>query len=216
MKSFRNLLLGAAGILFLTLSIALATGSRAIAQISSECIKICDEIPIRVVLTNVARIVGDVKITNDDDSPIPTRVNGAIQVDSSTRNALRTKQVLEVTDTFQREVTITLEPGDPTESVSFHVPQSRLLVIEGVSGYAQMGVVAQAPHVFFKTTTNGEIAGRLLFSSPNGGGLWNIYGQSIPSYADPASTVEVTFARFPNSTGTAKLSLTFTGHFIDQ
>jgi len=218
MKSFRNLLLASAGILFLALSLAMATGSRTIAQISSECIKICDEIPIRVALTNVARIVGDVKITNDGDSPIPTRVNNAIQVESSTRNPLRTKPVLEVTDTFQREVTITLEPGDSTEKVSFQVPQSRLLKIEGASGIAQMGAVIQFPQVFFRTTANGDPGVHILFSSLYpGNGVYSIFEPSpVLGYADPASTVEVSFSRVPNSTGTAKLSLTFTGHFIDQ
>ena len=219
MKRFRNLLLASAGIIFFALSLTLATGGRtAIAQITRECIRICDEIPIRVSLTNVARIVGDVKITNDGDSPIPTRVNNAIQVESSTRNALRTKPVLEVTDTFQREVTITLEPGDSTEKVSFQVPQSRLLVIEGVSGIAQMGPVFQLPQVLFKTTANGDPGVHYLFTSLYpGNGVYSIYQPSpVPGYADPASTVEVTFSRIPNSTGTAKLSLTFTGHFIDQ
>ena len=219
MKRFRNFLLASAGLLVFVLSLMLTTGGRTIAQITSECIRICDEVPVRVALTNVARIVGDVKISNDGDSPIPTRVNGAIQVDSSPRNALRTKSGLQVTDIFQREVTITLAPGDSNEKVSFLVPQSRLLVIEGASGFAQMGPGAQAPQVNFKTTANGDPAFHLLFSLPASGGGWNLSAPGwgpVLAYADPASTVEVTFARAGITIGTATMTLTFTGHFIDQ
>ncbi len=218
MKRFRNLLLASAGLLVFVLSLMLTTGGRTIAQITSECIRICDEVPVRVALANVARIVGDVRITNDDDSPIPTRVSGAIQVDSSPRNALRTKSGLQVTDIFQREVTITLAPGDSNEKVSFLVPQSRLLVIEGASGFAQMGPGPQAPQIIFKTTANGDPGVHLVFAQPGGGG-WNLsapgWGSAL-AYADPASTVEVTFARAGITIGTATMTLTFTGHFIDQ
>ncbi|MCM3903279.1 MAG: hypothetical protein ND866_16365 [Pyrinomonadaceae bacterium] len=211
-------MLASAGLLVFVLSLMLTTGGRTIAQITSECIRICDEVPVRVALANVARIVGDVRITNDGDSPIPTRVNGAIQVDSSARNALRTKSGLQVTDIFQREVTITLAPGDSNEKVSFHVPQSRLLVIEGASGFAQMGPGAQAPQVIFKTMANGDPGVHLVFANPGAGG-WTLSAPGwgpVLAYADPASTVEVTFARAGTTIGTATMTLTFTGHFIDQ
>jgi hypothetical protein len=130
MKRFRTLLLASAVLLLVVITVTLATGGRALAQITAECIKICDEVPVRVVLTNVARIVGDVRITNDSETPIPTRLNGAVQVDSSAQNAVRTRSALQVTDVFQREVVITLEPGQVTETTNFSVPQSRLLAIE--------------------------------------------------------------------------------------
>jgi hypothetical protein len=78
MKRFRNLFFALAGLLALVITVTLATNGRTLAQITSECIKICDEVPVRVVLANVARIVGDVRIINDSDSPIPTRLNGAV------------------------------------------------------------------------------------------------------------------------------------------
>lgn len=218
MKRFRNLFLASAALLSIVVTVTLATSGRTLAQITSDCIKICDEVPLRVVLTNVARIVGEVKITNDGDTPIPTRLNGAVLVDSSANNAVRTRLALQVTDVFQREVVITLEPGQFTETASFLVPQSRLLAIEAASGFAQMGTAFQAPAAFFRTVANGDQAGR-LFSSQQASGGWILspIGWGSPLlYADPASKVEVTFSRLGGAVGTAKATITFSGHYIDQ
>jgi hypothetical protein len=218
MKRFRNLFFALAGLLVVVITVALATGGRTLAQITTECIKICDEVPVRVVLANVARIVGDVRITNDSDTPIPTRLNGAVLVDSSAQNAVRTRSALQVTDVFQREVVITLEPGQVTETASFFVPQSRLLVIETASGFAQMGTAFQSPVVVIKTVANGDEAQRPLFAQQGGGG-WILtpfsWGPNF-GYADPASKVEVKFVRLGASVGTAKATVTLTGHYVDQ
>jgi hypothetical protein len=214
MKRFRNLLLASAGLMVVAITVTLATGGRALAQLTGECIKICDEVPIRVVLANVARIVGDVKITNDSDSPIPTKLNGSVLVDSSAQNAVRTRSGLQVTDVFQREVKITLEPNQIAEKVSFVVPQSRLLVIESFSGFATMGHPLQSPIVNFQTVANGEAG---VHSEQVIGG-WSLFppgGAFSKAYADPSSKVEVRFLR-TGGTGTATMTLTFTGHYIDQ
>lgn len=100
MKRVRNFMFASAGLLLIVVTVAVATGERTIAQITAGCIKICDEVPVRVALTNVARIVGDVKVANDSDSPIPTRLNGAVLVDSSAQNAVRTRSALQVTDVW--------------------------------------------------------------------------------------------------------------------
>lgn len=216
MKRFRSLLLASVGLLAFALAVSLSGAGRVIARQAQECVKICDEIPLSTVVRNVITVIGDVKITNDSDSPIPTRVNGPIQIASSTRDAVRTKPVLQVTDVFQREVKITLEPNDQISTASFNVPQNRLLVIEGWSGFAQMGSTLQYPKVSFKTTANGELGSFLVFAQPGGGG-WFLYhpGWGAKAYADPDSTVEVTFLRF-GFTGTATMTLTLTGYYIDQ
>src|SRR5262245_10128961 len=218
MKRFRNLFVASAALLVIVISVTVATGGRPLAQITTSSIRICDEIPIRVVLTNVARIAGDVKITNDGESPIPTRLNGSVLVDSSAQNAVRTKPALQVTDVFQREVVTTLEPGQPTGTSTFHVPHSRLLVIENASGFAQMGPPTQPPVVVIKTGANGEEGFRLL-SSQLGGGGWILSPMGwgpVFGYADPLSEVEVRFSRVGVTTGTAKATITLTGHYVDQ
>jgi hypothetical protein len=166
---------------------------------------------------NILSVIGEVKISNDSESPIPARVSGPIQIASSSVNAVRTKPVLQVTDTFQREVKITLEPNDHISNMTFNVPQSRLLVIEGWGGFAQMGNTAlQYPQVHFKTIANSSQVNYPVFAQTGGGG-WFLSdpGWGGKAYADPDSTVEVTFAR-SIATGTATMTLVLTGHYVDQ
>ena len=216
MKRFRNFLLASAGFFALTLAVSMSGVGSAIARQAQECVRICDDKPLSTVVQNVLRVIGDVKITNDSDSPIPTRVNGPVQIASSPRDSVRTKATPLVTDVFQREVKITLEPNDLIGTASFTVPASKLLVIEGWSGFAQMGSPLQFPKVLFKTTANGDLGSYLVFAQPGGGG-WFLHhpGWGAKAYADPASTVEVTFAR-SGGTGTATMTMTFKGHYIDQ
>src|SRR4030095_12083267 len=171
-----------------------------------------------VALTNIARIAGDVRITNESDAPIPTKLNGAVLVDSSAQNAVRTRSGLQVTDVFQREVVITLEPGQFTETATFSVPQSRLLVIETASGFAQMGTAFQSPVVVIKTVVNGDEGQRPLFGQQGGGGwILSPFGWgSTFGYADPGSKIEVKFIRIGGAVGTAKATITLTGHYVDQ
>ena len=158
MKRFRNVLLASIGLIFiLTLALALTGAGRAVAQGTRDCIKICDDAPLSTVVKNILSVIGEVKISNDSESPIPARVTGPIQIASSSSNAVRTKPALQVTDTFQREVKITLEPNDHSSTTTFNVPQSRLLVIEGWGGFAQMGNPVQFPQVYFKTIANGSL-----------------------------------------------------------
>lgn len=218
MKRVRNLMVASAGLLMIVVAVTVVAGRRSIAQITADCIKICDEVPVRVALTNIARFAGDVRITNESDAPIPTKLNGAVLVDSSSENAVRTRSALQVTDVFQREVEITLEPGQITETATFNVPQSRLLVIESASGFAQMGTPTQAPSVIIKTVANGDEAQRLLQPQlVSGGWILSPFGWgSVFGYADPASKVEVRFTRLGGGVGTAKATVTLSGHFIDQ
>lgn len=216
MKRFRNFLLASVGLVAFALAVSLSGPGRAIARQAQECVKICDEIPLSTVVKNVISVIGDVKITNDSDSPIPTRLNGPIQIASSPRDAVRTKPTLLVTDVFQREVKITLEPNDLGSIATFNVPQSRLLAIEGWAGFAQMGQAFQFPHVHFKTTANGDTVAYPVFIQQGVGGWFlNQPGWGGTAYADPGSTVEVTFTR-SNPVGTATMTLTLTGHYIDQ
>ncbi len=216
MKRFRNFLLASVGFFVLALAVSLSGVGRAVRGQAEECVRICDDKPLSTVVQNILRVIGDVKITNDSDSPIPTRVNGPVQIASSPRDSVRTKAVLLVTDVFQREVKVTLEPNDLIGTASFTVPTSKLLVIEGWTGFAQMGGPLQLPKVLFKTTANGDLGSHLVFAQLGGGG-WFLSqpGFGGNAYADPASTVEVIFTR-TGTTGTATMTLTFTGHYIDQ
>jgi len=216
MRRIRNFLIASIGFFVFALAVSLSGFGSAVARQAQECVKICDEIPLSTVVRNVITVIGDVKITNDSDSPIPTRVNGPIQIASSTRDSVRTKPTLQVTDVFQREVTITLEPNDQIGTASFNVPQSRLLVIEGWAGFAQMGHPLQVPHVSIKATGNGNTAFFPVFAEPGGGGWFLSHlGWGGKVYADPDSTVEIRFVR-TGTVGTATMTLTLTGHYIDQ
>jgi hypothetical protein len=219
MKRSRYLLLASVVIIGLVLAVSQSRAGRVIARQAQDCIKICDETPLSTIVKNVISVVGEVKISNDSDSPIPTRVNGSIDIASSPRRAVSTKATILVTDVFQKEVKITLPPNDLNGTASFTVPQSRLLAIEGWAGSAQMGHLTQFPHVHFKTTANGDPGVYPVFAQfgqPGSGAFFlSQPGWLGKVYADPASTVEVTFLR-SNPIGTATMSLTFTGHYIDQ
>lgn len=222
MNKFKNYLLASVGFLVLVLTISLTGVGTSIAQTTGECVRICTDAPLRVVVENVARIVGDVKITNDSASPVPTKNIGPVQVASSSREPVYIKFSLLVTDVFQKEVEIALVPGDAQGSASFSVPAGKLLVIEGVSGFAVMGNPNQKPQVGFKTTANNNLAQHLLFCNPFGSvgyqiGTWG----NITVYADPGSTVEILFQRSgfnggQGTAGTANLNVTFSGHTVDQ
>ena len=215
MKTSRNILFVSGGLFALVLTLALTTSGRAIAQTTGE--------PLRVVLEGIGRIVGDVRITNAADAPIPTRVEGPMEIVSSPGTAVRTRYGLRPADTFSRQVTIDLAANQFSGTASFAVPATRLLAIEGFSGFAQTAhPVWQYPTVRFSTTTNGEFAGHLVFASQTGGG-WFLYAPGWggnQAYADPDSTVEVFFSRPllgpAQATGPASMTLTFVGQYIDQ
>lgn len=217
MKRARYLLLASLVLVGLMLVVSQSRAGRVIARQAQECIKICDEVPISTIIKNVISVVGEVKINNDSDSPIPTRVNGSIDIASSSRRAVSTRETLLVTDVFQREVKITLEPNDFGSIATFTVPQNRLLVVDGWAGFAQMGQQPfQIPQVVIKATGNGNTVGFPVFVEQGGGGWFlNQPSWGPKFYADPDSTVEVRFGRVI-ATGTATMTLTLTGHYIDQ
>lgn len=215
MKTTRNIMFASVSVLALVLTLALTAPGRAIAQTTGE--------PLRVVLEGIGRIVGDVRITNAADSPIPTRVEGPIEIVSTSAAPVLTRRVLRPSDTFSKEVTINLTATQFSGIATFHVPATKLLAIEGFSGFAQVAQPAwQYPQVRFKTTTNGDTAWHLVFANQGGGG-WFL---SAPgwggnqAYADPGSTVEVFFSRpllgSTAATGSASMTLTFVGHYVDQ
>jgi hypothetical protein len=219
MKTSRNVLLASGALVALVLTLALTVSGRAVAQTTGQ--------PLRVVLEGIGRIVGDVRITNAADSPIPTRVEGAMEVISSPGTAVRTRYGLRLADTFSRQVTINLGPSQFSGTASFKVPASRLLAIEGFSGFAQTSHPAfpyasgPYPSVHYKTTTNGELIGHYVFVSQTAGG-WSLQAPGWggnKAYADPDSKVDVHFSRplGPASfNGPASMTLTFVGQYIDQ
>ena len=213
MKTSRNVLFVSGALFGLLLSLALTASDGAIAQTSE---------PLRVMLEGIGRIVGDVRITNAADSPIPTRVEGPLEITSSPGTPVAMKSGLRVVDTFSKEVTINLGPTQFSGTASFEVPGAKLLAIEGFSGFAQTAHPWQYPIVRFRTKTNGEFAMHVVFANQAGDG-WVLsppgWGGN-QAYADPDSTVELFFGRSlpsPGSNGgAASMTLTFVGHFIDQ
>ncbi len=145
--------------------------------------------------------------------------SNTVQVASSSQEPVLTTQVLLVKDVFQKELEITLVPGDAQGSTSFTVPAGKLLVIDDVSGFAVMGAdsIQQFPYALFKTTANNNLAGHFLVAQPFGAGFQIVTFGKSTIYADPGSTVELIFARSSfNTVGTAKLNMTFSGHYLSQ
>ena len=214
MKTSRNILVASGALFGLLLALALTASDRAVAQTSE---------PLRVMLEGIGRIVGDVRITNAADSPIPTRVEGPLEITSSPGTAVAMRSGLRVVDTFSKEVTINLGPSQSSSITSFAVPGVKLLAIEGFSGFAQTSHPAwQYPTVHFRTMTNGEPALHVVFAN-QAGDSWILYAPGWggnQAYADPGSTVDVFFGRPllgpAPQTGAASMTLTFVGHFIDQ
>ena len=213
MKTSRNVLFASGALFGLLLMLALTVSDSAIAQTSE---------PLRVVLDGIGRIVGDVRITNAADSPVPTRVEGPMEIISSPGTAVQMRSGLRVVDTFSKQVTINLGPSQMSGTASFEVPGAKLLAIEGFSGLAQTAHPTwQYPVVRFRTMTNGEFAVHWV-SASQAGGDWVLHapGWGGKAYADPDSTVDVFFSRPAPGTGPspgpASMTLTFVGQFIDQ
>jgi hypothetical protein len=202
MKRPSDYLLASAGFLVLVLALAHTASGRAIAQ-------------------EFVRIVGDVRITNTLDSPIPTKINEPVPVASSPHDPVLTKATLLVIDTFQKQVTINLPVGQLLGTASFVVPGAKLLRIESVSGFAQTGPVSlpggiNDPFVTYSTTANGNPGAHFVFEEWAGNGWFLSPGYSgTLAYADPDSTVNVLFQR-KSAIGPGTMTLTFTGHFMDQ
>ena len=110
MKTSRNILVASGAVFSILLTLALTGSGRAIAQTSE---------PLRVVLDGIGRIVGDVRITNAADSPIPTRVEGPMEIISSPGTAVQMRYGLRVVDTFSKQVTINLGPSQVSGTASF-------------------------------------------------------------------------------------------------
>ena len=202
MKRPRDFLFVSAGFLILVLTLTHTTSGRAIAQ-------------------EFLRVVGDVRIINSLDSPIPIRANDPIPVASSPDKPVMTTTTLAAINVFQKEVKISLPPMVLGGTASFVVPNLKLLAIESVSGFAKTGPAPVGwgindPTVIFNTTVNGNQAGHFVNEQPAGDGWFLSAGYGgIVAYADPDSTVNVLFLRKSGS-GTGTMTLTFTGHFIDQ
>jgi hypothetical protein len=128
MKTSRNVLFASGAVFGVLLTLALTVSDSVIAQTSE---------PLRVVLDGIGRIVGDVRITNASDSPIPTRVEGPLEMTTSPGTALQMRSGLRVADTFSKQMTINLGPSQFSATASFQVPGAKLLAIESFSGFAQ-------------------------------------------------------------------------------
>ena len=196
MKRFGNFLIASVGFLIFVLAVTLTDIGRTVAQSTGDCIKLC----------------------TDDSAPLATRIAGAVQIASSPSNAVRTRATLQFTDVFQKEVKMTLDPGVPIGGVKFNVPQSRLLVIEAWDGFVDLPFNNGVPQVKVRTTANGETASHQVWTIANlygGGGYLLVPFGSMKVYADPGSEIVVSVQR-QGTIGTANLSLTLTGHYIDQ
>jgi hypothetical protein len=95
-------------------------------------------------------------------------------------------------------------------------PGPLLLVIDNVGGFASVGVTGDFFEADFITTVNNLVAAHFLTSFPSGPLQYSVFTPG-PTYADPGSTVVTVYKRQGgNTSGVAKLNVTFSGHYISQ
>jgi hypothetical protein len=201
MNRVKNFIIAGLGLMVLALSLSLSGAGSAIAQRAEDCVRICDESPIRTLAQGV------------------TLITGTVRVESSAREPLYVKPGLVVTDVFQKQLNIFLQPGIPEATASFSVPAGKLLSIDDVLAKATMGHPNQIPDITIKTTVNGVAVEHPLALS----WAWANWTIQKPGtiYADPGSDVTVVFSTHSfygnagENTGAA-LKLSLTGHYIDQ
>ena len=199
MKKFKNYLFASVGFLVLMLTISLTGIGTSIAQTASECVRICTDEPLRVVVENIARI----------------------QIASSSRAPVYITQALLVTDVFQKEIDISLNEGQADGSAHITVPPGKLLDIKSFSGTAVVRN-GQFAVVDVVTQANGNTASHKplmnFLGSAQGDAMYS-FGYFGDTYADPGSDIEVSFHRgtgSPNPKGMASLNITLSGHYINQ
>lgn len=236
-RFFKSCLLASAGLAILAGTLSFTAPGRALAQrVEEGCIRICDTAsnPLHVIVQGITRVTGDVTINNAN--AIATTVTGPVQVTTSRGESLYVIPRMRLDDRFQKSVSLSMADGQSTVSTTFAVPAGKLLVIESATGSAltTTGLNAanvQFPLVLVRTTTEGNsfphplattfATGVTNQEATNAyevfGTRWNIGGM-IQLYADPGTEIEVIFERpttVKGTKGTASLSLTLSGHYID-
>src|SRR5215207_1131446 len=139
MKRLKSCLLASAGLVILAATLSLTAPGRAFAQrVGEDCVRICDTAasPLHVIVRGVTRVTGDVTINNE--SAIATTVTGPVQVTTPRGESLSVVPKMKVEDVFQKQVSLTLQPGDMQEVQVIQVPSPKLLEIRYASGTALM------------------------------------------------------------------------------
>lgn len=243
-RFFKSCLLASAGLVILAVTLSFTTPGRAFAQrVEEGCIRICDTAsnPLHVIVQGITRVTGDVRINNEN--AIATTVSGPVQVSTSRGEPLLVVQRMKVDDIFQKQISLTLKPGDKLEKQDFVVPEGKFLEIKYASGtanirpsiYGFLGIDS----VFDVTIRvvepgNGDIndfpltkdrQGALLNNpnNPNNGNNGNnivgyqyqIGGNPIQIFANAGSTVQVRFSRLTPYPNESDVELALSGEYHD-
>ena len=241
-RFFKSCLLASAGLVILAATLALTAPGRAFAQrVGEDCVRICDTAsnPLHVIVQGITRVTGDVTINNEN--AIATTVTGPVQVSTSRGEPLLVVQRMKVDDIFQKQISLTLKPGDKLEKQDFVVPAGTFLEIKYASGtanirpstYGWLGIDS----VFDVTIRvvepgNGDIndfpltkirQGPLLnnpnapYNSNNIAGFqYQIGGNPIQIFANAGSTVQVRFGRLTAYPNESNLELALSGEYHDD
>src|SRR5687768_10713111 len=137
MKRLKSCLLASAGLVILASALSLTAPGRVFAQrVKDDCVRICDTAssPLHVIIKGVTRVTGDVTINNQN--AIATTVTGPVTVTASSREPLAVAPQLKPPDVFQKQVSLTLQPGELQKGQIIHVPSPKLLEIKYASGTA--------------------------------------------------------------------------------
>ncbi len=152
-------------------------------------------IPVNVVNSPVVRV------GNTPADPVPVR-----NVDDGAQP-------------FQEAIQVVLLPGTRDDVATFTVPAGKRLVIEHFSALAQ-GPQGQRYLAWVSTTLNGvtPVGNFLVFTQQTTNVSGDTYTATQPMrvYADPGTTVRVTFSRGFDDTGGATFDANISGYFVDQ
>jgi hypothetical protein len=193
MEKFKNYLLAASGFVVLLSVIAMTNVGHSAAQGVGDCLRICnpESAPIPIRAQGVTNIAGEVTVQSSEAAPVFTKQSG-----------------LFTADLFQKEVDITILPEQGgIAHQQFGVPAGKFLTI----GYISGKTTSSKSTVEIHTVANGAGATHFLNLNPDGMGN---FSQNVLIYADPGSSVAITYLSFPHFL--SQLKLTLVGAFADQ
>ena len=222
-RFFKSCLLASAGLVILAATLSLTAPGRALAQrVGEDCVRICDTAasPLHVIVRGVTRVTGDVTINNEN--AIATTVTGPVQVTTPRGESLSVIPKMKVEDVFQKQVSLTLAPGEVHKVKVIQLPSPKLLEIRYASGTALMqpwlSPTTFSVKIVVIPPTNIPITFPLPLEdlgfdeeAPFKGREYQVGGSQLQIFAEPGSTVLVQFQRSNNSQYESTLELALSG-----
>lgn len=166
-----------------------------------------------------------VRVTNGAERPVPVVSTSPVDVNVLSLASLQTRPTA-TRMPFQREFSIQVPTGSMSASETFMVPAGKRLVLEFVAGNTRLSDW-EFVRLILRTIASGESAGHELAPTTYRRGFegsnpplhpdLNIgFSQLVRIYADPGSSVSLTFLRTEiREAGTAVLATSVSGYLVD-